>query len=131
MSLNHFTTNIKITLGTVLATFVVASGVAMAGTANTPVGQLTATQVAGPCNDLGANVTVAVASGFTNTPYKATGPTGSTPANFTTNGNGAGHGLVTDVLPGSPTGKGTVTITVKAAGKVGQVPVDISCAPGK
>ncbi len=46
----------------------------------TPVGNVNASQVAGPCGDLGANVSVTVTGGFANTAYTATGSTYSTAA---------------------------------------------------
>jgi hypothetical protein len=118
------------TLGATFAAIVtlgVTAGVASADTAATPVGTLTATQVDGPCNDLGANVTIAVASGLANTTYTATGGGASTPAHFTTNNAGSGSGLVLNVLP--PGGwSGIGTITVSASGKTGQVTVAIACS---
>jgi hypothetical protein len=103
-----------------------SAGVAAADTTGTPVGTLTATQVDGPCNDLGADVTIAVAGGFADTAYTATGGGVSTAAHFTTNSAGSGSDVVRNVLP--PGGwTGTGTITVSANGTTGRVAVAIAC----
>lgn len=102
------------------------SGVATAHTADTPVGRLTATQADGPCNDLGAVVTVSVANGFANAAYTATpqGPGGQ--ASFSTNGSGSGSGIAHNVLP--PGGwTGTATFVVTANGQSGTVTAAIEC----
>jgi hypothetical protein len=99
-------------------------------TASTPVGQLTAAQAPGACNDLGAVVSVSVASGFANTSYTAAAGGASTPATFTTNATGAGSGDLGNVL--TPTGwTGTATITVTAAGQTGTVTAAIACSDPK
>jgi hypothetical protein len=96
---------------------------AWADTANTPVGQLTASQTG--CTDLGATVVLSVTGGLANTAYTARSesilhPTGT----FTTNAAGSGS-----------TGFGNVSgsswITVTAAGRTGQVWVTINCPGGK
>lgn len=112
--------------GVAFAAVLAVAGVAQAGTAVTPVGTLTATQVDGPCNDRGANVTVSVSGGFAGTAYTATGSEYSEPVHFATDGSGAGSGVVLNVLP--PGGwTGTATITVTAGGGSGQVEVAIAC----
>jgi hypothetical protein len=103
---------------------------APAGAAVTPVGQLTAVQAAGPCNDFGAVVTVSVTSGLASTAYTATAGGFSSPGTFTTGSTGAGAGQVGNVLP--PSGwTGTATITVTAAGRTGTVTAAIACSPPK
>lgn len=121
----------SLVLSATVAAALVAGCPAFAGTASTPVGTLTATQASGPCNDLGADVVVSVASGFANTGYTATAPGAAVlPASFGTNGSGAGQGIVHNVL--TPTGwSGTATITVTEAGATGQVTVAIACDPPK
>jgi hypothetical protein len=106
----------------------------LGGPVSTAIGQLSAAQVSGPCNDLGAEVKVSVTGGLPRTSYKATGGGISSPVTFTTNTTGAGSGIVTNVSPtagwtrGAPvmiTGTGTITVT--AAGKSGTVGTYLSC----
>jgi hypothetical protein len=96
---------------------------AWADTANTPVGQLTATQTG--CYDVGATVVVSVVGGFANTAYTARSESILHPSGtFTTNAAGSGS-----------TGFGNVSgsswVTVTAAGRTGQVWVTIDCPGGK
>jgi hypothetical protein len=82
------------------------------------------------CGDLGAGVTLAVAGGLADTAYHAT-TTGwknqnRIPADFSTDANGNGYGEFLNVAPpGSFTG--TVTITVTAGGRTGQVSAYVNC----
>jgi hypothetical protein len=107
-------------------------GIALADTAQTSVGTLTATEQAPPgnCNDLGANVSVTVTGGFANTAYTVSGGGISVTKTFTSSASGSGSVGVTNV--NSPTGStGTGTITVTAAGSTGTVAVVLDCAGGK
>jgi CubicO group peptidase (beta-lactamase class C family) len=97
------------------------------GSVSTSVGQLNAAQAAGPCNDLGATVSVTVTAGLPHTSYTATAGGISTPVTFTTGATGAGSGWVGNVHPvGGWTGNAPITVT--AAGKTGTVTAALACS---
>jgi hypothetical protein len=114
----------------VLAAGVVSPGIAMADTASTPVGQLTATWD-GVCNDFGVDLVVSVSGGFASTSYTAVSVRGIyTPASFVTDAAGRGSGTIYNAEPDQGY-SGTVTITVTASGQSGQVPVTVDCPDPK
>ncbi len=101
-------------------------GAAHAGSASTPVGQLTAAQVA--CDDPGAYVKVTISGGFPNTSYSAKTdyPSGlNTPSSLTTNASGAGT-----VTVGYGWFSGTHSVVVTARGTTGSVTYEANCDSG-
>jgi hypothetical protein len=132
MAKRRVTTTLGLGFAAALASVAGVAGTAAADTAATPVGMLTATQVTGlgACNDLGANVTVTVSSGYAGTAYVASGGGISTSERFMTDASGSGSAVVRNVNP--PRGTvGTGTITVNAGGVAGQVSVAVDCPSGK
>jgi hypothetical protein len=102
---------------------------AMADTAVTPLGTLTATQADGPCNDFGAVIHLSVVNGFANTQYRGGTDSVATPVTFTTNGAGTGTGNLLNVRPpGSWTGTATITVSTNHDSQTATVNVQIACA---
>lgn len=103
-----------------------APGVALAGSASTPVGQLTSVQV--NCDDPGALVQVTVSGGFPNTSYSAISEDPfewNGPSTFTTNASGAGSTIV-----GMGGFHGTNSVFVTANGQTGTVTHEANCDDG-
>ena len=102
-----------------------------ADTANTPVGQLTATQ--GTCFDLGAQVNVSVSGGFANTSYVISAlHTTSGPVSFVTNSSGSGSALLINVRSDTGAPGGTTTITATTSNnQTGVVTLNLTCSGGK
>ncbi|GAB4055573.1 hypothetical protein GCM10028775_50710 [Catellatospora paridis] len=117
--------------GFALATALAAHEVALADTAQTPVGQLTSTLDG--CNDLGAQVYVAVTGGLPHTAYTASTARGHDHDDtFTTDGSGNGLGYFHNAWADTnPTWSGQAVITVSANGQTGTVTVQISCPDPK
>ncbi|GAA2390210.1 hypothetical protein Cme02nite_73690 [Catellatospora methionotrophica] len=117
--------------GVALATTLAVHEVALADTAQTPVGQLTSTLDG--CNDLGAQVYVAVSGGQPNTVYTASTAYGfDHDDTFTTDGSGNGLGYLHNAWADvHPTWSGQAVITVAANGQTGTVTVQINCPDPK
>jgi len=116
--------------GVAAALFVAPTSV-FAASASTPVGQLTATQAPGACNDLGAVVNVSVSGGFASTLYTASAVrVANGPSSFTTNGSGAGSTSLVNVQPDAGGFTGNATVTVHAGTQAGTVSVYLDCASG-
>ncbi|WP_144120795.1 hypothetical protein [Catellatospora sichuanensis] len=117
--------------GFALATTLLAHEVALADTAQTPVGQLTSTLDG--CNDLGAQVYVALTGGQPNTVYSASTARGyDHDDTFTTDASGNGAGYFHNAWADSdPRWSGPAVITVTANGQTGTVTVQINCPDPK
>jgi hypothetical protein len=121
---------LAVVAGVAFAAGIVSPGVAMADTASTAVGQLTATWD-GLCNDLGVDVAVSVSGGLASTGYTAVSAHGIfTPASFVTDASGHGSSFIYNAQCDRGWA-GAVTVTVTANGTSGQVPVTISCPDPK
>lgn len=117
--------------GVAVATTLVAHEVALADTAQTPVGQLTSTLDG--CNDHGAQVYLAVTGGQPNTVYTASTVRGFHHEDtFTTDASGNGVGYFHNAWADAhPTWYGPAVITVTANGQTGTVTVQIDCPDPK
>ncbi|WP_155371443.1 hypothetical protein [Catellatospora vulcania] len=117
--------------GFALATSLAVHEVALAGTAQTPVGHLTSSLDG--CNDLGAQVLVVLTGGRPNTVYNAGTARGyDHDDTFTTDANGNGTGYFHNAWADTdPRWAGQAVITVTGNGQTGTVTVQIDCADPK
>jgi hypothetical protein len=102
---------------------------ALADTASTPIGTITAQQYNGYCDDFGAHVRVTVTGGSPATKYTVWGTGFGTAAQtLTTNAQGAGTIDVHNVRTGSTVGRvGNGVVLVSAGYYTVTVPAAINC----
>jgi len=107
-------------------------GTALADSADTPVGHLTAEKVT--CADLGERVKVTVTGAIADAAqYKATAPRGGLvwSEEFTTDASGVLSTQIHNVSPDAEPFIGLATITVTAGGQSGQVTIWLDCPSNK
>lgn len=117
--------------GVALATTLLVHEVALADTAQTPVGRLTSTLEG--CNDHGGEVLVVLTGGQPDTVYSASTARGFHHTDtFTTDASGNGQGYFHNAwADADPHWSGQAVITVTGNGQTGTVTVQIDCLDPK
>ena len=107
------------------------SGIALADTADTPVGHLAAEKVT--CEDHGETVKVTVTEGIPDAQYEASAAQGGLvwSDDFTVDASGVLSTQIHNVRPDVEPFIGLATITVTASGQSGQVTVWVDCPSNK